>query len=277
MKADSWDVFIKKGLEGGAFLTEYIDQIQSYLNILADPGHDEAWVNDEVDTNGDAIGYGSSVFRQFIRDGGWQRPTACLVIGLNTDTKRYGFQILEVDTAHFKRLSDTLSLIPEALHRGELPAPTLDGKSGQCWWCDFAHLCPKVQELRQAAVDDLDMLPTASVDALSLAELNELSNRYTELTETASAIDSEKKALRERISELLREVGQPSGKGGKSLRGRTDDFYISSSPVAGRKSIDLETLKVLAEDYGFTIPYKEGEGYNRMRIERVYGPSFKAD
>lgn len=262
MSDGMWRTFTSTGLISSPFLKKYLDQAQQYMGTVSDRSNDELWER-------------SNDFRAYMRQHKNQQTVeAALVVGYNTSTKKIAFEVVERDPEHFARIGDRLEReVAIPMHNGEMPAPTFDGKSPDCFLCDYKNLCPAAMQARRDRLveaeetDFLDSLPIGMEVGPDRLYLDELSAEYNAVNEELKGLGIRKKELADKIKAMFTETGGLV----------TPGFRVSISDVKGRRTIDTKALETLAETYGFELPYKTGKPTARLSVKPLFGPSFDGD
>lgn len=252
MNPDSWREFVKHGLDANVSLfKKYRGQVNGYLGTLADPANDELWDSKE--------------FRSLLKGYGYARPTKALIVGFNTGVK--GPNKWAIRTYNYR--PDAFAATRERLYRdvilpmrnGMMPAPTYGGTDPECFWCPVKKLCPARQDAELELLD-LENIPVEVPNSPKLVEqLQEAAIRYKAITNEITALEAEKEAIRDQILSTI-----PAGS-----KVFLHTHTVSVYNVKGRRGIDYERLARYAEQFGFDIPYKSGEGGTRMRVTALNG------
>jgi hypothetical protein len=264
----SFREFLEGGLKGGVFLRKYLQQINSYEAAVCDPAHDELWATHEgnpddcpvlgYQDNGKTH-YGSDSLKEVLKDHGWGRPTATLVVMYCPGLKRFGFEVHHYNRDEFLARSIELEnniILP--MRQGQMPTPTYDGQADECYFCPYAYLCPAAQEVSASrTIDDIPIVVAGQDHTL-----DELAAEYHMLSEQYKELEAARKDLRERIDGFV----------GPGARIVTDSFFIHNIEVKGRRSIDQDELAKLLGGKE-NIPYKQGRPYTRKTIVPLYGPN----
>lgn len=260
MKNDTWRQWVKNGIASMTFTSKYLMQVNAYMLAMQKSESYELWPDREI--NGRPV-YGSHSFKSALREIKGEPPTAALITGFNTHTKKTAFEVIEFDPLIVEARLDELQIVADHLHAGELPAPTYDGKAPDCFTCPFAYACPAAQKIADA--EGLLTIPLTMDERQDLDELDTLAAEYDELGEEIRFKTDRRKEIRDIFAERIT---------GKVV---TDHFSLNVYDVRGRESIDREALEMLASEYGFEIPTKVGNGYQSLRVTNLYGPTHKND
>lgn len=273
MNDASWRKFNRNGLVGDRLFEDYVIQINSYLEALNNPKHDELWVgyDTDLDIHGNPnIGpdgavtmryqYGVDEFKAFLAEERLARPTRAMVVGFNTATKKFAFELRTINPDAVVEVSARLEAVPTALHNGELPAPDYDGKHASCFWCRFKAKCPAVHQIYE--MEDLGDLDVTAPGALA----NEA--EATALAEEYAMLNRRKKEAEDRMKDIKDEMMSLVGSQFKHVLG---SYRVNIAPTVGRKTIDMGLLEQYAKAYGFQIPYKEGSPSSRISVTQIIG------
>lgn len=273
MNDASWRKFNRNGLVGDRLFEDYILQINSYLEALHNPQHDELWVgydtqydihgNPNIGPDGAVVPryqFGVDEYKAFLADERLARPTRAMVVGFNTASKKFAFEMRTLDTTKVADISASLSTIPEAMHNGEMPPPDYDGKHASCFWCRFKAKCPAVQHIYE--MEDIGAVDVTAPGALA----NE--SEAIALSEEYARLNRQKKDAEDRLKDIKEEMVGLVGSQFKSVLG---NYRVSLSPTTGRKALDMAMLERYAKVYGFEIPYKDGAPSTRLSITQIIG------
>ena len=259
MKNDTWRQWVKSGIASMTFTAKYLMQVNAYMLALNNEQSYELWPDRE---NGHTI-YGSQSFKSALEEIGGKPPTAALITGFNTHTKKTAFELIEFDPELPRGRLAELQIVADYLHNGELPAPTYDGKAPDCFLCPFSYACPAAQKI--AETEGLLGVPLTLDERQDLEELDTLAAEYDELGEEIRWKTDRRKEIRDTLVERVT---------GKVV---SPNFSMNVYDVKGRESIDRDALELIASEYGFEIPMKVGNGYQSLRVTNLYGPTHKND
>lgn len=262
MNEGAMESFTKGGLAAGAFTKLYLGQINSYLGAWQDPKNDELWV-DHDNPDGTHV-FGSQSFKELLRANKWARPTKCLVIVYSPAAKQWNFELIDFNPEQFDKRAGELQEMIDGLHEGRLPEPDHDGTAAECYMCPFAYTCPAVTKIiKDRAIDTIPIKATEFG-----AELDEVAELYVKLREEVNVAEAAMKAARQQIEQIVGKGRQPIVTAGHVIR---------ITEVKGRRTIDADEVKRVLDAIGGAVPYKQGNGYTRLAIDRLYGPEGKDD
>lgn len=269
MRNEDWQIFSRQGLAASPFLSKYIGQVQRYLGALNGPAGDNVLI-DAFDPISNERKSEAFSFREWCREMGYSYPTSALLVGFNTATKHFAFEVIQLDFEPIERGIDKARRMLNILDNEYLPEPTLDGRAQECYFCPYAYVCPMVKQAVAEEMSDesalMEVPMSISQDVIDRTE--ELATIYVEANEEIARLEAAKKEAREELERLIDETG--------AERLVSDRYSVKFSEVKGRRTIDQNTLKLLLDSVGLDIPYRTGNGFVRPYIKRLYGPSYES-
>lgn len=242
-------IFREKGLDlTNSLMRKYYGQAQEYLHTLASPSSDELW--------------DSAEYRALLASGK-PRPAWVLFVAFSKGEQEFCFRVIEADPEFFEKSNARIHIeVADKLHAGEVPAPSYDGRSAECFFCSFKSLCPAAAGVTGEAVDLDDLPVVAPTDPKLLGHLDALAARYHDISEMMSSLKSERDSLRDQILDSLEQ----------DTRMYTQGFKVKHGSVKGRRQLDLPTLQAYAKTYNFEIPYKVSKASSRLYVNPLNAP-----
>ncbi len=241
MNDGSFKHFKRKGLEGHPWLSRYEYQIQSYHHCLSDPAMLELW------DSGD--------FKDLEANAGQKLADGILLCAFNKATDEFAFQYIKSDKKFFDHISGQLQEMVEWVEAGQLPAPDHDGRHMECQDCPFAYCCPAVEQLLEAEEDEGQEVEGTLADTV-----DELGMAYDQ----ARTMEKEGKDRKTAVKEIVEtDLGIGIFK--------TPNFRVGLVSVNGRETVDMDELKVIADELDFKIPKKTGKSFTQISVLQRYG------
>lgn len=229
---DRWTQFQRRGFQADPMFIKNQYQLNNYLGALVLGGS----------TDGD--GYGFSDITNY------------MLVAFNIDSRKFAFAYSEFNPKLFVESQRYYDEIGKAIRLNRLPDPDLDGSTPDCWFCDYAHLCPAAQAVK-AERDKTIIQVMSEADEI---RLDELAAEYLELKEQAEALDGAIKEIRSNLEVVL-------GPGGRI---QTTRYRFSNASVAGRKAMDQGEVRKILEGLGMDVPTTQGSSYSRLTITPMY-------
>ncbi len=244
LNATNFRLFRSKGLDlNNSLMRTYYAQVQAYLGTLSNPAYDELWE--------------STLYRRLLQQ--IPRPTWALVVAFAKGSDDIAMHVVDFDREYFERMNKRLVReVTEPMLQGLVPAPTYDGKNDECFWCDYRQLCPAARGVAED-LRSLDDLPLEAPSSVSVADARTVSlvARYQSVSEALKELERERDELRAELLKLVPEgTTLPLGNG----------LAVRHTRSEGRRSLDTAMLEVLAQRYGFDLPYKRGQPYSVLTV-----------
>lgn len=250
MNPDSFSLFRKEAFsDKDNLFRKYKNQIQLYMNTLANRSNEELWQ--------------SSEWQALLRAYDYTPPSHTLIIAFCPATNDYSFAVYQIEPEPFELNSERLhrEVIIPLREEGVLPEPTYDGTHADCFWCPYADLCPAVEQRKaeRQASSILDSIPLGL--GLGEDDINQMATQYKDIQYQIKILSAQAKDIKDTLeSALVPDVAFSTGR-----------YRIKFTTVKGRRTMDTVALKQIADSLGFEIPYKEGAGYVRPYITPIYG------
>lgn len=254
MNERNYKIYRDKGLIlTNSLFRKYYGQAQSYLHTLADAKSDELWESGEY---------------QALLRSGRPRPSWILYVAFCKSTQDFLIKIIEPDPEYVATMNARLHTeVSDVMHRGDVPLPSYDGRSAECFWCAFKSKCPAAIGLAADLLDIDDFPVVAPTDPKLLGHLDNIAARYSDITELMADLKKERETLRDQILDGLEVRTQAF----------TENFRVKHGSTKGRRNIDMVELAAIALAKGFEIPYKTGEPGHRVYVSALTGPAAGAD
>jgi len=242
----NFKIFRDKGLDmSNSLMRKYYGQAQEYLHTLIAATNDELWESND--------------YRALLTTGK-PRPSWILFVAFAKAEQEFCFRVIDADPEFYEKSNARIQLeVSDVLHRGEIPAPSYDGRSQECFFCPFKKLCPAYAGVAGDLLDVDDIPVVAPTDPKLLGHLDALAARYYDLGEVAREIKAERDNLRDQILDALEQ----------NTRLYTSSFKVKHGMVKGRRNLDMPTLQALAKKHNFEIPYKIGEPASRLYVSAL--------